>query len=889
MSGNTKALLSGAGLLLVGLFTHWVLWLAGAALIVLTLWLRETDSPTPHTAPAAPKKPTSPFPDLRDRAKREKPTQPTEPEPYGEQLYLDRYPAPPYLKTSRVVRPTRYASQRYGGFDYPQDFLSCTNRFKLVVCGTLASEEIYEAIYRDEHRHTASGAYQGCEGKALRIITSPNDPVTADNTQALLSALARSNFPWITFALTGTRQLAYCVFTAPTTVLEQLFPLISTFYPNTEPEWIDTSQDLKGLYRSIRTWRTRPAFSPVAMLTDYNPDPYSLFLSTMEQLGEDEALAFVVSFRPLRKARGQFFNAALGHIDSSEYFSAHRVEIVEYESSTAVWKATVEKFKQTFSDYKTKFPPLWDVDLFTLAFAASRSRATHLNSTLGQVLGVYDHPWKPFGKTYSLISDTESPGDEVWYRNVFNTAELAGFLHFPHKSVTSPILMRTTKRRKPAPDYLTQPDGLLLGENTHFGTTKTVRLPDNLRSRHLYVVGASGSGKSTLLINLIKQDIQAGAGFAVIDPHGDLVADTLPHIPAERSQDVIHFNPADRAFVTPLNVLAASTPEEQSLVADAVIVSFRRLVESWGDRMEHILRLTVYTLLAAGGKTFADIERMLIDPEFRDQVVASITNLRLLQFWKHQFPALPKNALDPITNKFSKFINPLDTTGLTFQLPDSKIYFPDILQQRKIFLANLSQGQLGLDTSLLLGTLIISQLQLAAMRRASMPAEARVPFTLYVDEFQNYTAEDASAFEKILSEARKYNLQLVLAHQFTSQLNRKVLDAIIGNVHTKVVFRVGVDDAAYLQRAFLGYTPDDLQNFSIGEAAAVCGKAEDSFNLKTYPPPPKPADHVTEQIIADSLSRYAVPTQQAEEQIAAQYAEPPAAAAADEEEDFGRA
>ena len=209
------------------------------------------------------------------------------------------------------------------------------------------------------------------------------------------------------------------------------------------------------------------------------------------------------------------------------------------------------------------------------------------------------------------------------------------------------------------------------------------------------------------------------------------------------------------------------------------------------------------------------------------------------------------------------------------------------MQGRKIFLANLSQGQLGLDFSQLLGSLMISQLQMAAMRRASMPAEARVPFTLYVDEFQNYVSSEGSAFEKILSEARKYNLQLVLAHQFTSQIAASVLDAIIGNVHTKVVFRVGVDDATYLQKSFMGFDAEALQNFDIGEAAVNCGRAEDSFNLQTYPPPQKPADNQVEAILAHSRAHYTIPLAEALKREAQQF-KPPAAPEADDEDLFGR-
>ena len=216
----------------------------------------------------------------------------------------------------------------------------------------------------------------------------------------------------------------------------------------------------------------------------------------------------------------------------------------------------------------------------------------------------------------------------------------------------------------------------------------------------------------------------AGAGFALVDPHGDLVADILPLIPEHRVQDVIYFNPSDKDYVMPLNILAAE-PGRESEIADALIVTFRRLVSSWGDRMEDILRNTVYSLLAVGGMSFADIRKILVNEEFRGQVVQQLVNPMLQDFWFSQFPNLPSNATQPIINKFSKFLNPFSTTQYIFTQPDTRLNFDHMMQGNKVFLANLSQGQIGLDTSHLLGTFLISQIQLAAMRRAQLAAQER--------------------------------------------------------------------------------------------------------------------------------------------------------------------
>ena len=692
----------------------------------------------------------------------------------------------------------------------------------------------------------------------FRIFVSSEDAITASTTRSFLNALHRSNPPEIEFALLadGSTDEAYSTFSCPANFVSQLEKLVHLHFPHAElvPEPVDR---LPSTFETDTDYvlPTLPN-ERLHVIGALRPDPLGVFFTAFEECDSEDLILFRIAFRK-------------PHPEHPDKYSAGR---------------------DLASRKNNKLQPFWSVRIRLTAnssFPNSLEKAilSHLGQYLSTPTGFQPASRVPT-RDFPTASAFPMPPSEV-ARNLLFTDELLGLVHLPHPSLETRMYSSAPRRTRAVPEHLTQ-EGILLGLNEHRSKTQEVRLPQRERARHLYVIGASGYGKSTLLKNLIRQDIESGAGFAVVDPHGDLVADTLPYIPPERSQDLIYFNPADRRYVTPLNVLAARNPEEQALVADAVIVSFRRLVESWGDRMENILRMTVYTLLAAGNKTFADIERILIDPQFRSQVVDSISNPRLLQFWHNQFPTLPKNALDPITNKFSKFINPLDTTGLIFCLPDSKIHFPDMLQKRKIFLANLSQGQLGHDTSLLLGALIISQLQLAAMRRASLPEAARVPFTLYVDEFQSFTSDEASAFEKILSEARKYKLQLVMAHQFTGQLNRKVLDAIIGNVNTRIAFRVGADDASYLQRSFGSFTDQDLQNFPVGSAAAVVGAVENSFNLKTHLPPPPPADHDTDQIIADSQARYALPTEEAEKIYAASYA-PPTSPADDEEEDFGRA
>ena len=582
----------------------------------------------------------------------------------------------------------------------------------------------------------------------------------------------------------------------------------------------------------------------IRCFTSLNPDPFNLFLSTIEQLQPNESVGIRIHLKPV----------------STPQMPGYAFDLMELE------------FKRKLA------APLWYLSLTLGGYAATQSRADAIYLALDPHLGHYASPTARFRLWDEQTPHTRGtppiPQKDALNKlqkvrpdydyGLVNSDELVGLVHLPHPSIETPILLRNVSSIRPVPDDYSKADGFLFGENTYRDQTKPVRLPHDLRSRHTYIVGASGSGKSTLLSNLIRQDLEAGAGFALLDPHGDLVQDIMPFIPEHRVEDVVYFDPRNKDYVTPINILAAQPGEEQ-LIADAVILTFRRLAEGWGPRMDYILRNVVYTLLATGGKTFADIHKLLVDPNYRASVVQTVTTPMLQTFWSAEFPNYPKTATDPITNKFGIFLNPFSTTTHIFTQTDPTPDFFKIMQEKKVFLANLSQGQIGTETSQLLGTFIISQIQLAAMRRANVPPEERSRFTLYVDEFQNYT-EEGSAFEKMLSEARKYNLALVLANQYSAQLSGKVRDAIFGNVFTTVAFRVGVDDARIMQKAMPLYSAEDLQNFDIGEAVMRCGKAEDSFNLKTFYDPNKPEPNFIDAIVEHSRKAYSIPVSQILEQ-----------------------
>jgi len=334
------------------------------------------------------------------------------------------------------------------------------------------------------------------------------------------------------------------------------------------------------------------------------------------------------------------------------------------------------------------------------------------------------------------------------------------------------------------------------------------------RRKHIYVIGKTGMGKSTLLENMIVQDIKNGEGVGVIDPHGDLVERILEHIPSYRINDTFYFNPADMDYPVTLNILENKSSETQHLISSSLISTFKKIWGNfWGARLEYILRNIFLALLDYPETTLLSIPKMLNDEKYREKVVGSIKNGVVKNFWLKEYPEYSKNfraeALSPIQNKVGQFLSiPLIRNIISW--PRSSFDTREIMDNKKIFLANLSKGRIGEDASRLLGALLINKFQLSAMERVNIPEEQRRDFFLFIDEFQNFSSE---SFAEILSEARKYRLCLTLCHQYIAQLEKEIQSAVFGNVGTIINFRLGVEDAKVLSQEYAGeFSIDDLIN-----------------------------------------------------------------------------
>jgi hypothetical protein len=381
---------------------------------------------------------------------------------------------------------------------------------------------------------------------------------------------------------------------------------------------------------------------------------------------------------------------------------------------------------------------------------------------------------------------------------------------------------------------------IVLGVRKDWGEEHPFVLQPHDRRHHLYAIGKSGTGKTTLLRNLILQDILAGHGVGVIDPHGDLANELLDYIPRNRIEDTVFFNPADLENPIGFNLIGQTPPESRHLVASGIVGVFKNIWPNfWGPRMEYIFYATVAALLDCENVSLLGIQRMLSDARYREWVVKQVKDPMVHSFWVNEFAGYSRaflhEAVAPIQNKVGQLLMSPHLRNILGQVR-SRIDARFMMDRGRIFIADVSKGKLGADKSNLIGALLVTQFQLAAMSRADVPEHERKDFYLYVDEFQSFASD---SFVSILSEARKYRLCLTLSHQYIDQVRPEIRDAVFGNVGSMVAFRVGQGDAELLEREFGKAYPArrfvDLHNHEVCVRLLKDGQHGDPFVAKTLP------------------------------------------------------
>ena len=419
-----------------------------------------------------------------------------------------------------------------------------------------------------------------------------------------------------------------------------------------------------------------------------------------------------------------------------------------------------------------------------------------------------------------------------------------------------------------------QKETVFLGETSFRNNKVRFGIKQDDRRRHMYVVGSTGMGKSEFLKSMAIQDIEAGRGVCFIDPHGDSADDLLDYVPENRIKDVIYFDPDDLQYPIAFNVMEGIGFDYRHLVASGLVGVFKKIwgAEAWSGRMEYILNNTILALLEYPDSTLLGINRLMSSKEYRKKVVANVTDPIVKAFWTDEFAKyadkFATEATAAIQNKVGQFASNNVIRNILGQ-PKSKINIRKIMDEGKIMIVNVSKGKIGEDASRLLGAFLITKIQLAAMSRVDTPESERKDFYLYVDEFQNFATE---SFANILSEARKYHLSLVMAHQYIKQMEEPVMDAVFGNVGTIVSFRVGAEDAEYLEKWF---QPDFMMNdiVNLGKRSMylklmISGVSSKGFSASTLERFPKLENSNRQAIIDASREAYSTPKSIVEKEIA---------------------
>jgi hypothetical protein len=548
---------------------------------------------------------------------------------------------------------------------------------------------------------------------------------------------------------------------------------------------------------------------------------------------------------PIKKVLGKNIISGVSISDVTDVFNPKtKEEQVEEKSKRVVDDEAVKALQLKVAK------PLFEVNIRLVASAGSPFQANDILDGLTAGFSQFGSPMRNDFKIVKPRNPKNIVNDFIYRmfddgeKMLLSSEEIASIYHLPISSTETPRVKWLKSKEAPPPDNLPT-SGILIGDAVFRGTAKPVYITDDDRRRHIYVVGQTGTGKSTLLGNMIIEDIQSGKGVAIIDPHGDLVENALGFVPKERLDDVIYFNPGDLARPLGLNMLDFNFdhPEEKTFIVNEMQSIFNKLFsqETMGPMFEQYMRNALLLLMEDMPNepaTLVEVPRIFTDSAYRARKLARIHNPVVIDFWEKEAvkaggEASLANMTPYITSKFNNFISN-DYMRPIIGQPKSAFNFRDVMDSKKILLVNLSKGKIGDINAGLLGMVITGKILMAALSRVDIAdAEKRPDFNLYIDEFQNFTTDSIAT---ILSEARKYRLNLTMAHQFIAQLEDKIKDAVFGNVGSELVFRVGVQDAEFLVKQFEpAFNQNDLINIDNLNAYAkilINGQTSKPFNLK---------------------------------------------------------
>lgn len=545
--------------------------------------------------------------------------------------------------------------------------------------------------------------------------------------------------------------------------------------------------------------RTAP-FNPIQIYKNLAVDPLAALTSALAKMGEGEGAHMQVLIAPADnnwKSKGRAWIGRTKKSEADPEKASYKVdpkmlEVVDNKVGKSGFETTIRLVvsAKTEADAKTHLANVK---------AALEQFSGEMNGFKSRKIRIKQAFMVDFIYRYQPL---------VWWSNltILNTEELATIYHFPNKTIETPHVFWLNAKRAPAPQQIPS-TGLYLGKSVYRGITRPVCITDQDRERHMYIIGRTGTGKTQLLKSMILQDIRAGKGVALIDPH-DLAEDILGYIPPERAEDVIFFDPGDADRPMGLNMIDASSEQERHFICSAIIGLMYKLFDPHktgmvGPRFEHAIRNAMLTVMdAIPGATFIEVVQVLQRADLVAELLPHVRDPIVRRYWTDQIAQTTEfhksEVLDYIVSKFGRFVTNRNIRNIIGQ-GKSAFDFRKVMDEGKILIVNLSKGKIGEEDSNFLGLILVPRILMAAMSRVDIPEDKRRPFHLYVDEFQNFATPD---FATILSEARKYKLNLTVANQFIGQMEEEVKNAIFGNVGTTITFRVGVSDASYLQHEF---------------------------------------------------------------------------------------
>ncbi|MDO8621057.1 MAG: type IV secretion system DNA-binding domain-containing protein [Candidatus Levybacteria bacterium] len=656
----------------------------------------------------------------------------------------------------------------------------------------------------------------------LQVAVPRDNEIKIDAAEQLFSALASirkggrfsslSPQPQLSFEIVGLPGSIRFFVHTPKNLQDLIEKQINGVYPDAEIKIIEDKdfgqkQFLVGNEYNIFSENGRVAFAslklksldyqPIKVFKDLPVDPLSSITSILAKMIEGEGAAIQIMVSP---ADDQWKKAGRAHITKVKKAEANP-ETAKYSADPKELEAIENKIS------KPGFNVVVRMVVSSSTIESAKAHLSNIKSAFSQFNGI-----NSFTSNKHIFKGAFA--NDFIYRympmrgqtSILTSEELATIFHFPNKAITTPHILWITSKRAPAP-MQTPTSGLYLGKSTYRGLAKPVYMSLDDRRRHMYIIGKTGTGKSEFLKAMIMQDIKNGEGLAVIDPHGDLIEDMLPLIPPSRAEDVILFDPSDTARPMGLNMLEAQTEEQKHYVVSSIIGLMYKLFDPnktgiIGPRFEHAIRNAMLTVMYEEGSTFVEVVRILTDANFVQELLPKVLDPIVRRYWTDQIAQTSdfhkSEVLDYIVSKFGRFVTNKMIRNIIGQSLSS-FNFRKVMDEKKILLINLSKGKIGEENSNFLGLVIVPKILVAAMSRQDMPMASRRDFFLYVDEFQNFATPD---FAQILSEARKYRLNLIVANQFIGQMEEEVKNAIFGNIGTLASFRVGVTDANYLQHEF---------------------------------------------------------------------------------------